>query len=219
MREKALMPKDILHLIDGYKKFKARNYSSSDSSFQELVKKGQRPKVLMIACSDSRVDPAIVMDCEPGDLFVVRNVANLIPPYENDSGYHGTSAALEFGVCHLGIRHIVVLGHTQCGGIKALVEGSGSVSKNIGFISKWMEIARPAYDLVAEKYSTESLEEKAHLCGHYSLINSFKNLHTFPWIKERVEAGQLFLHAWCFDLATGVIQALEPKDGTFKELV
>src|SRR3990167_5537541 len=104
------MKNDIAKLIQGYEKFREQNFETENSAFAELVRKGQQPKVLIIACSDSRVDPALVMNCEPGDLFVIRNVANLVPPYEDDLSYHGTSAALEFGICVLGIQHIILFG-------------------------------------------------------------------------------------------------------------
>src|SRR5437879_1167433 len=107
------MPKEIENLIQGYQRFRSHYFSDSNSTFEDLTRWGQRPKILMIACSDSRVDPALVMNCQPGDLFVIRNVANLVPPYEDDQSYHGTSAALEFGVCELDIRHIILFGHTQ----------------------------------------------------------------------------------------------------------
>lgn len=210
--------KRIEALIRGHEKFKRKYYDSADSEFEALVREGQKPQILMIACCDSRVDPAIITNCKPGDLFVIRNVANLVPPYENDNTYHGTSAALEFGVTGLGIQHIIVFGHTQCGGIKALVENENNVRSGKGFISKWMELAKPAYDQVMEFHAATHIEEQAHLCGQYSLINSYKNLFTFPWIKERVEAGQLFLHAWYFDLHSGGIFCFDTEKYGFKEL-
>lgn len=112
------MPKEIDRLVRGYQAFRSHYFNRDNPIFEKLVYHGQHPKALMIACSDSRVDPAIIMNAQPGDLFIIRNVANLVPPYEDDDTYHGTSAALEFGVCILNIRHIVIFGHTQCGGIR-----------------------------------------------------------------------------------------------------
>jgi len=212
------MSKDIENLIQGYQQFRKRYFSESSSAFEELVRLGQRPKVLMIACSDSRVDPAIVMNCQPGDLYVIRNVANLVPPYEDDQSYHGTSAALEFGICGLGIRHVILFGHTQCGGIQALLARSTNEYAHKSFISKWMELAKPACDVVLEHHGECSLDAKTTLCGQYSLVNSLKNLETFPWIAEGVKEGNLFLHAWNFDLARGVLEAFDPEQNCFKDL-
>jgi carbonic anhydrase len=210
--------KRIESLVQGYEKFRKKYYGQDTSEFDELVRSGQKPEILMIACCDSRVDPAIVTNCRPGDLFVIRNVANLVPPYEDDNTYHGTSAALEFGITGLGIQHIIVFGHTECGGIKALVENQNDVRSGKGFISKWMELAKPAYDQVMEFHGATHVEEQAHLCGQYSLINSYKNLFTFPWIKERVDAGTLYVHAWYFDLHSGNIFCFDPEKYGFEEL-
>lgn len=212
------MPKDIETLIQGYQKFRNDYFNDSNSAFEDLVRWGQRPKILMIACSDSRVDPALVMNCQPGDLFVIRNVANLVPPYEDDQSYHGTSAALQFGVCSLGIRHVILFGHTQCGGIQALLEQAPETCGQKGFIAKWMELAKPAHEAVLEYHPEKSLDEKTTLCGQYSLINSLKNLETFPWIADKVQEGSLFLHAWNFDLSKGILEGFDPKQNCFKEL-
>jgi len=212
------MTKDIENLIQGYQKFRRHYFNGENSEFEELVRCGQRPKVLVIACSDSRVDPALVMNCQPGDLFVIRNVANLVPPYEDDLSYHGTSAALQFGICSLGIRHVILFGHTQCGGIQALLERSPEVCQEKSFINKWMELAKPAHEAVLENHSGLSFDEKTTLCGRYSLMNSLKNLQTFPWIAERVQQGTLFLHAWNFDIAKGLLESFDFKHNCFKEI-
>lgn len=214
------MTNEIDRLIQGYKKFREKYFNGpAHTEFDELVRSGQSPKILIIACSDSRVDPAIVTNSKPGDLFVIRNVANLVPPYEDDNSYHGTSAALEFGVCNLEVDHIIVFGHSQCGGIDALMRNpNNNIMSKKGFISKWMQLAKDAYDIVLEKYPDASFYEKTLLCGEYSLINSFKNLSTFPWIAERVNAGNLRLHAWYFDLETGIIHNFDPEKNAFKTL-
>ncbi len=211
------MQKDIIALIEGYQRFREQYFSGEDSAFAELVRWGQRPKILMIACSDSRVDPALVMNCQPGELFVIRNVANLVPPYEDDQSYHGTSAALEFGVCTLGIQHVILFGHTQCGGIQSLLEHSPGCGQK-SFLKKWMELAKAAHDAIQNYHVHDSIEEKIVLCGKYSLINSLKNLLTFPWISEKVNQGSLFLHAWNFDMSKGVLEGYDEKQNDFKEL-
>ena len=212
------MQREIETLIQGYEKFRSQNYHHENSAFIDLVRLGQRPKILIIACSDSRVDPAIVMDCQPGDLFVIRNVANLVPPYEDDQSYHGTSAALEFGVTGLGIHHIILFGHTQCGGIQSLLEHPPQKNGKKSFINKWMELAAPAHEAVLNHHANLSLEEKTTLCGKYSLINSLKNLQTFPCIAEGVEKKTLFLHAWNFDLSQGILEEYDPVGNCFRNL-
>lgn len=210
------MKKDIETLIEGYQRFRERYFDKENSSFAELVRQGQRPKILMIACSDSRVDPALVMNCEPGDLFVIRNVANLVPPYEDDLSYHGTSAALEFGVCVLGIQHVILFGHTQCGGIQSLLEHSHERCGPKSFLTKWMELAKVAHDAIENYHTERSLEEKIVLCGQYSLINSLKNLKTFPWVAERVNQGSLQLHAWNFDMSKGTLEEYDEEKNCFR---
>jgi len=214
------MPKEIKYLINGYQQFRKEYFSGNNDTYKELVKFGQNPRALVIACSDSRVDPAIVMSCKPGDLFVIRNVANLVPPFEeDDTTYHGTSAALEFGVCGLGIKHLVIFGHSQCGGIQSLVAQKPTADSAKSFISKWMEIAKGAYEQTVAHPTAMSLEEKVHCCSQHAIMHSLINLYTFPWIKERVASGSLFLHGWYFDLSTGLIYRFDEEKREFVELV
>lgn len=201
------MPKSMENLIEGYKHFKQEYFDKNKVLFDGLIANGQKPKILIIACSDSRVDPAIVTNAAAGDLFVIRNVANLVPPYEDEdnASYHGTSAALEFGVCSLGIKHIVVFGHSRCGGMNSLFNESDSGK---GFIAKWMKIAANPRDFVNQNYADLSVDDKTDLCSKYSLINSLNNLKTFPWIKSRLKDGRLNTHGWYFDIANGSILTL-----------
>lgn len=210
------MAQEIEKFIKGNKQFRKKFFDADNSTFNNLVLHGQKPKTMIIACSDSRVDPAIVFNCEPGELFVIRNIANLVPPCEDNDTYHtyhGTSAALEFGTCFLQVEHIIIVGHTQCGGIQALLERAHNVldEKPHSFIAKWMDLARPAYDKVVDRHNNVSFEEKVILCEQYALINSLNNLLTFPWIQERVNNNTLSIHAWYFDLATGGIHTYEQK--------
>jgi carbonic anhydrase len=211
------MPQEIDYLIAGYKKFRSEYFTSTNKVFADLVTHGQRPRFLVIACSDSRVDPALVLNCKPGDLFVIRNVANLVPPYEKDSGYHGTSASLEFGVCGLGIKNVILFGHTQCGGIMNLLENNKTESTT-GFLDKWMELAEPARQQTVAAHADLSFEQQADMCSQRALRNSLENLQTFPWIKTKVAAGELHLHAWHFDLNSGVIYFFDDKKNSFVEL-
>jgi carbonic anhydrase len=188
-------------LIEGFRRFREQHFAEGGKQFQNLVQFGQTPKALVVACCDSRVDPALVLDCSPGDLFVIRNVANLVPPAENQGHYHGTSAALEFGVRNLGVQHIIVLGHAQCGGIHALLEGS--VDKEESFIAGWMGIAEAAREQVEREHAEADSEIRHRACEQQAVLVSLSNLMTFSWIRERVEQGKLALHGWYFDMGRG----------------
>ncbi|MFA6014104.1 MAG: carbonic anhydrase [Gallionellaceae bacterium] len=190
------------NLIEGFQRFRERHFERNDSLYQQLVKEGQTPKTLVIACCDSRVDPALVLDCEPGDLFVIRNVANLVPPSENRAGHHGTTAAIEYAIRILAVEHIIVLGHAQCGGISTLVK-TGGVSNPDSYMADWMCLAESARASVMRDMPDASLHEQMHACEQRAILVSLKNLMTFPWVSERVESGQLTLHGWYFDIEHG----------------
>jgi carbonic anhydrase len=205
-------------LVEGYKSFYKKYFEDDHNTFyRNLVEKGQAPKTMIIACSDSRVDPATVLGCSLGEVFVVRNVANLVPPCENDTKHHGTSAALEFAVCFLKVEHIIIFGHSHCGGIRALLSDFSKPSATSGFISSWMDIALGAKQKALDDQGSPTLQEK-HCC-EYSLINSLHNLTSFPWIAERVRTKELTLHAWHFDLETGNIRRFNPQNQCFENLV
>ncbi len=200
-------------LVAGFRAFRARYYEQRPERMHELSTRGQSPAVMVIACSDSRVDPALLLGAEPGDLFTVRNVANLVPPYAPASSYHGTSAALEFAVRDLEVEHIVILGHSACGGIEALRASVSGAPAEREFIAPWMEIAAAACgcgdgDNVPDQRSVE----------HEGIRISLNNLRSFPWVAEREDAGQLALHGWWIDLAQGRLCRIEP-DGSSVELV
>jgi carbonic anhydrase len=208
---------EIRKLIDGFHRFRAKHYERDGSAFKQLVREGQAPKIMVIACCDSRVDPAIVTDCDPGDLFVVRNVANLVPPYETTGHYHGTSAALEFAVRFLAVRHVVVLGHARCGGIRALLQGLDSGGDRSQFIQPWMEIAAAARDKAAGAAApgTAAVERA---CEQAAIEVSLNNLLTFPWIRRRVETRELWLHGWYFDMDRGELLRHNAQAGRFDSL-
>jgi carbonic anhydrase len=203
-------------LIEGFRRFREHHFAEGGVQFQDLVQFGQTPKALVVACCDSRVDPALVLDCAPGDLFVVRNVANLVPPAENQGHYHGTSAALEFGVRNLGVQHIIVLGHAQCGGIHALLEGS--VDKEESFIAEWMGIADAAREQVEQEHAHASSEVRHRACEQQAILVSLDNLMTFSWIRERVEQGKLALHGWYFDIGRGELLGYDATTRRFETL-
>jgi carbonic anhydrase len=200
----------IASFISGFQRFREKFFTGEDSPYREL-QDSQKPHSLVIACSDSRVDPAIVFDAQPGELFVVRNVANLVPPYVSDGGTHGVSAALEFGVRALKVRHIIIMGHSHCGGIQALLNSTGGE-----FISQWMKTAEQAVREAAKKSSDP--EERTKECELASIRNSLDNLMTFPWIRERVESSDLRLHGWYFDLEHGRLEGFDRTQGTFIQM-
>ncbi len=162
----------------------------------------------MIACSDSRVDPSIIFDAEPGEIFMVRNVASLVPPCTLDERCHGTSAALEFGVLGLVVEHVVVLGHGHCGGIGALLRGADKGDTKSDFIGPWLSCASDVRDRVTREMPDASHAEKARALEYETVRQSIRNLMTFPWIDKRVRAGELSLHGWHFDIAKGSLSVV-----------
>ncbi len=200
-------------LLDGFKRFH-KQYFGNDSELYESMKNGQPAKTLMVACCDSRVDPAILTDCDPGDLFTIRNVANLVPPSENDGHYHGTSAALEFAVNSLEVENIIVMGHAGCGGIKALWDDDGSAQSQ--FIHSWVSIAASAKKWVNDKLSNASPEVQIKACEQRAILESLANLMTFSCIRERIDKGTLTLHGWYFDIPTGDLLCFNSETGAFE---
>ena len=199
-------------LLAGFRSFRTRYFEEQPEVYAKLVARGQRPEVLLIGCCDSRADPAILLSAEPGELFIVRNVANLVPPYQPDSHYHGTSAALEFAVRDLKVRHVLVLGHSGCGGIQALLNPA-AVLENREFIAQWVSIADQIRKdaRVVDPANPKSAEQAA-------IRVSLSNLMSFPWIAERVKSGDLSLHGWWFDLDEGALWGIDEPGGEFKAL-
>jgi len=185
--------------MQGYKEFRDKYAHGDQSVMRYLSDYGQSPEVMVVACCDSRVDPALIFQCDPGDLFVVRNVANIVPPFEQDEAHHGTSAALEFGICFLKVKHLILLGHSQCGGIQALVNQQKQQLKN-DFIHNWVNIIKPSKDA-----SVTEVDEQAKL----ALRQSYKNCLTFPWIKNQVDEGKLMIHRWFFDIKNGELSGFD----------
>ncbi|MFT7234619.1 MAG: carbonic anhydrase [Methylophagaceae bacterium] len=177
------------------------------------MKEGQPAKTLMIACCDSRVDPAILTDCDPGDLFIVRNVANLVPPWESAGHYHGTSAALEFAVNQLKVENIIVMGHTNCSGIKALWHDDDTAASQ--FIHPWVSIAQAAKDKVKLSHADQETSEQLTACEQAAIMVSLENLLSFSCIEERVKRGELSLHGWHFDVRIGELLSYQPQQDQF----
>lgn len=207
---------DIEKFVSGFKRFQD-NYFGKDRNLYEQLKHSQHPRALVVACCDSRVDPAILTGSEPGDIFVVRNVANLVPPRECGGGYHGVSAALEFAVCHLNVEHIIVLGHSQCGGIRALMRDAGECEGS-EYVAKWVRIAAPVREKVRRELPHETFDLQAHACEQAAILQSLENLLTFPWIAQRVSTGDLSIHGWYFDLDHGELLGYDPTVKAFAPL-
>lgn len=212
----------LAKLVEGFKDFRTRYFTERQSLYKRLVSQGQKPKVAVIACADSRVDPAIVLQVEPGDIFAIRNVANLVPPYEvdedGDVSYHGTSAALEFAVTRLGVEHVVVFGHAHCAGIQAMIDGQQGETVAGRFISAWTTIAAQAFHLARTKNPHAHGAELARCCERQAVLVSLDNLMTFPFIKERVEAGALEVHGWYLDIAEGELSAWDAGSQAFTRI-
>jgi carbonic anhydrase len=191
-------------LIEGYRRFRASGWAPMRDRYRELAREGQNPDTLVIACSDSRVDPATVFGAAPGEIFTIRNVAGLVPPYELDGHYHGTSAALEYGVRVLKVKNVVVLGHALCGGVRVMLDGAPTGATD--FVVPWMSIAQPVLRKVPK---ADDPEDVLTQCEHEVVRLSLANLRTFPWVASEVEAGRLSLHGFRFDIRSGLLSRLE----------
>jgi carbonic anhydrase len=200
-------------LITGYRSFLDGRLSTEQARYRELAEHGQSPEVMVVGCCDSRVSPEVIFDARPGELFVVRNVANLIPPYETGGSYHGVSAALEFAVGVLRVKHIVVLGHAQCGGVRAFVEDNEPVSPG-DFIGRWMSLIAPAAERIGPRGET-SLAEYVTRLELASVAHSLDNLLTFPRLRKLIERGDVTLHGAYFGVATGRLSVRDPVSGAF----
>ena len=195
-------------LLKGYASFRANRYVSETERYAKLGTGSQKPRIMVIACCDSRAAPETIFDAGPGELFVVRNVANLVPPYAPDGRHHSTSAALEFAVLQLKVEAIVVMGHGRCGGIAAMVNPGDPLSSS-DFIGKWMSDVR---DVAAEVVRDEGVDEHQHLTAveRASVEHSLANLRTFPWVRARENQGALSLHGAWFDIGLGELHSYDP---------
>jgi carbonic anhydrase len=199
-------------LLDGYANFRKGRYASESERYLKLGEGQQKPTIMMIACCDSRAAPETIFDAGPGEMFVVRNVANLVPPYTPDGGHHATSAALEFAVLSLGVRHLVVMGHGRCGGIRAAVGDAGPLS-HTDFIGSWM---RPIKDVArAVPHSDDAALHERHI-ERASIEHSIANLRTFPWIRMKETRKELSLHGSWFDVSMGELHAYDQNEATWQ---
>ncbi|MBS1371985.1 MAG: carbonic anhydrase [Lentisphaeria bacterium] len=209
------MEESIHKLIEGFRNFH-NNWFAGDSELFEKLRHGQHPRVCVLSCSDSRVDPAILLESDPGDLFVIRNVANLVPPYEPDARHHGVSAALEYAVSELNIGHLILLGHSDCGGIKALMQRTPEHPAG-QFLDPWLNLAEPAKQAVNASMTESPEATRCRACEEASLVLGLENLLTFPWIRSRTDTGELTLHAWYFHMPTGQLFRFDrDRNGFFR---
>lgn len=207
---------EFAELLRGYRRFREETYPRQKERFDQTIAEGQHPKLLIIGCSDSRVDPAQIFDVDPGEIFVVRNVAALVPPFETTPGLHGVSAAVEFAVQMLEVRQIVVMGHGRCGGCKAaLTQAFEAAPHGQGaFVANWIELLNDAREPVARKYGTTG--RKAELAMEFAAIRqSLANLRTFPWVAEKEKSGSIKLRGAHFSIQEGVLYSLDEETGEF----
>lgn len=207
---------EFAQLLEGYKRFRTNGYRAQRDRYNKLATQGQSPKLMVIACSDSRVDPAQIFDVDPGEIFVVRNVAALVPPFETNPGLHGVSAALEFAVNVLQVRQIVVMGHGLCGGCKAALtrELHGSAPGEGGFVANWIGLLDQARKPVVDEFGTEGRDAERGM-ELAAVKVSLENLLTFPNVVERVNSGNLVLRGTYFAIADGVLHVLDTDTGAF----
>jgi carbonic anhydrase len=208
-------------LLKGFADFRLGYYHDHLDLFEKLATEGQSPKILIVGCADARVDPGILTQTQPGDIFTVRNIGAMVPPALDppDSQQHGTSAAIEFAVRGLNVEHIVILGHALCGGIAALVDGDKSAFADYDYLSTWTAIAQDVRDVAVEKLKGRAKEEVVRVVEQAAVVNSVQNLMSFPWLAERVKAGTLVLHAWWFNLTKGQLYAFNPTAMAFEPVV
>jgi len=205
-------------IIDRFKRFKYRHYGPNIEHYQELAEFGQQPEIMVVSCCDSRVDPETLFSALPGELFVVRNVANLIPPYETGGGYHGVSAALEFAVLQLRVKHIIVLGHSGCGGIRAALSTGELPPKNATLILQWIKLLDPARERVLADHPSAEPGELQECLECEGIAASLDNLRTFPCISTLEAQGRLSLHGAHYDIGSGDLKVLNPQDRCFSRL-
>ncbi|WP_034292995.1 carbonic anhydrase [Herbaspirillum sp. RV1423] len=209
--------KNIHQFIEGFQRFQNKYFAGKDTLYDKL-NHGQNPTTLLIGCCDSRVDPALLLDCDPGDIFVIRNVANLVPPCNAAGHQQGVSAAIQFAVEMLDVKRVVVMGHEKCGGIRALMQNHQPV-RQIDFIGRWMKMVEPVKQQVLQQLAHCQESEQMRACELGAIILSLNNLRSFPWISEREARGELALHGWYFDMSQGALLAYSERSDTFLPMV
>ncbi|MGH6845958.1 MAG: carbonic anhydrase [Methylocella sp.] len=216
-RGRSLLPE---RLVVGYEAFLGGRFTREKDRFRHLAEAGQKPRIMLIGCCDSRVSPEVIFETEPGELFVLRNIANLVPPYAPNDDLHGTSAALEFGVIALGVEHLVVMGHASCGGVRAFARGEANAGRAPlspgDFIGKWISLINTAAARIEP--AGETLDDYIERLALASIVQGLANLRTFPWIAEREQQGKLGLHGAYFGISRGILLAFDEVSRRFKPI-
>jgi carbonic anhydrase len=206
------------HLADRFRRFKHRHFAPNQDHYEKLAAEGQNPDVMIVSCSDSRVDPETLFSAMPGELFVVRNVANLVPPFETQGKFHGVSAALEFAALNIRVKHIVVLGHSGCGGVRACLEHDAAKQTKAEFIRNWMSMLDDAREKVIAAHDGEPVAALRGALEREGIKTSLANLRTFPCIQILEGRGSVQLHGAYFDIASGMLEVLDRESGEFVKL-
>jgi carbonic anhydrase len=203
------------NLADRFRRFKQRHFLPNAEQYEELATYGRTPDAMIISCSDSRVDPETIFSAMPGELFVVRNVANLVPPYETGGKFHGVSSAIEFAVLNLRVKNLIVMGHSGCSGVKAALDQSAAIQTESQFISRWMSMLDDARSSVLASHQMRPHAEKQRALEKEGVKTAIKNLRTFPFISQLEDNGRLALHGAYFDIATGTLSVLNHSRNEF----
>jgi carbonic anhydrase len=205
------------YLLQRYHGWKATTYSENQAWYRRLASEGQRPRAMVISCCDSRVHVTSIFGADQGEFFIHRNIANLVPPFKPDGDYHGTSAAIEYAVTALNVAHLIVLGHSNCGGVQGCIDmckgNAPELEEKASFVGRWMDILRPKYGLVADEIDPEV---QARQLEKHSVVTSLENLMTFPFIKERVDQGVLSMHGLWTDIGEGGLESYNPTVKEFQ---
>ncbi len=204
----------IFDLMKGNQSFQNVYFENHEKEFLDLVNHGQEPKVLFIGCSDSRVIPSLIMGTKPGELFVIRNIGNFVPPYSPDDDYHGTAAAIEYAVNVLNVEDIIVCGHTHCGACESLFKPR---NKDLPHVNKWLELGNKAKEIALSKNISDN-DEKLRLTEQISIVLQVENLLTYPYIKERVKDKKIFIHGWYYIIEKGELEYYNSKTQSFEPL-
>lgn len=210
---------DVSKFISGFKRFQHNYLGQEQELFDRLRKEGQHPRALVVACCDSRCDPALLTDSDPGDMFVARNVANLIPPHDQAAEFAATSSAIAFAIGNLEVEHVIVMGHAQCGGIRALMADKAPECDEERLIAKWLGIAADARRRVLKELPGKPPQVQARACEQASILVSLENLMSYPWIARRVGERRLALHGWYFDMESGELLQYHDDEGQFRVVV
>ncbi|SFL52229.1 carbonic anhydrase [Shimia aestuarii] len=207
------------YLVQRYHGWKATSYAQNESWYRHLGAEGQHPRAMIISCCDSRVHVTSIFGADQGEFFIHRNIANLVPPYKPDGNQHGTSAAVEYAVTALKVAHLVVLGHSQCGGVQGCIDmckgDAPQLESKESFVGRWMDVLRPGYEAVAD---VAEGPEQARALEKQSILVSLGNLMTFPFVQNRVASGDLSLHGLWHNIGEGGLEAYDPKTGVFEQV-